>query len=83
MTMPIVWVRWVDCISVDEWQSHPITELPVILSVGYLVEETEAVIVVAHSIAEDPSEIEYCGYTMTIPRGCVLSLKHIDEPTEI
>lgn len=72
---PIVKVVWVDAMSSDEWTEieHVDKKTPSIDSVGYLLEDSENV-VIAQSIDSDNF---MAAMTMTIPGGWVESVEYL------
>ena len=76
MKFPIVYIRWVDPWSIDEWISIEDVEddAPLICTVGFLIKSTMKSHVVALNFNPDSDEISCC---MIIPRDAVRKLEHV------
>ena len=68
-----IWLRWQDSTSWDGWQTLPIsdTELIIIETTGYLIEDNEDRFVVAHSV----SSANHCCGIIAIPKVAVIKQK--------
>jgi hypothetical protein len=68
-------VRWRDSTSWDNWRSLPLddSELIVIETVGYVIEETDDRVVVAHS----GSSAKHCHGLSAIPKSTILNRRKI------
>lgn len=68
----LVQVTWVDVKSGAEWQSiddYKKTDVPIVHSVGYLIEETPTVLKLAATVCVEDGD---CSDTIRIPRGCII-----------
>ena len=73
----IILVEWTDCISYDSWDDfseHEDLELPTILSVGFLIKETDDKVILS-SLVDD--ENEQMGMSQAIPKAVIKSMKRI------
>jgi hypothetical protein len=68
-----IWLRWQDSTGWDGWRTLPLedTEIIVIETVGYLIEDREDRYVVAHSI----SSASHCDGVIAIPKVAVIKQK--------
>jgi hypothetical protein len=72
MTKRLVQVEWQDATSVDAWTEFDLIdiELPIVRTAGYVVRETDAVLVIANSILES----DHACCCMIIPRAMILKI---------
>lgn len=66
-------VTWFDAHSNDSWDEELDTDARVCHTAGYLVKETDQVVVIASSIDQKTPVTYAC--VMTIPKVCVTSIK--------
>lgn len=73
--MKVIWVRWIDSVGTDAWESledFDAAQSQQCESVGWLLEETEDVIALTHSIGIDGhgDPESSCGYII-IPKVAI------------
>lgn len=76
MTYPVVYIKWIDPHSIDEWEpaisEHQMLEIE---TVGFLIKSTKDLLVV--SLNYDPTN-ENISCTTIIPRRVVTHYKRLD-----
>lgn len=77
---PVEYIKWIDHFSVDEWkQVEDIDAAPApVESVGWIVKENEAVVVLAVNACSKSEETEV-SCTMVIMRSCIIERKRLVE----
>ena len=65
-----IWLRWQDSTAFDGWQNLPIrdSEIIVIETMGYLIDDNEDRFVIAHSV----SSANHCNGVIAIPKVAVI-----------
>lgn len=76
---PLIEVVWDDAASNSEtWVLlGEVSEPEQVLTVGYLVKETERAIVIANSVSNEEVHEETVGNTITIPKGFLVSRRFV------
>lgn len=76
---PLIEVIWNDASSNSESWVH-LNDIAVpekVNTTGFLVKETDDYITVANSVPVDEADNETVGNTMTIPKGMIVSRRHV------
>lgn len=76
--LKVVIVRWYDAIAHANWHI-PDAELPLCITVGFLVEETDSAVEIASTVGEEMSE---CNASIVIPKGMIKSIRESDAEEE-
>jgi len=72
----IIYVKWHDSTSWDYWRKYPLvgdTELCIVESIGYLVDDNPDRIIIACSI----SDAGHCDGIIAIPKTAILKKRYI------
>jgi len=76
--MNLAEVTWIDAHSIDPWGDIPSKWEPLtVVSVGYIKEFPDGVVMIPNLALEQPSSDETCFGAVHIPRGCITLIRHL------